>query len=86
MNVRRILTTAAAGSALLAAFAPVAQANDLGGTISDAAQTTAAVGEQAQPIAKGVLGDHVGKKVHAVKGAAKAGGDALKAGNEFLSS
>ncbi|MCX4724700.1 hypothetical protein OG372_20900 [Streptomyces sp. NBC_01020] len=86
MNVRRILTTAAAGSALLAAFAPAAQASSLGGTLSDTAQTTAAVGEQAKPIAKSVVGNNVGKKVHAVKGAAKAGGDALKAGNELLSS
>ncbi|WP_405778190.1 hypothetical protein [Streptomyces sp. NBC_00859] len=85
MNVRRILTTAAAGSAILAAFAPAAQANDLGGTISDTAQTTAAVGEQAKPIAQSVVGNSLGKKVHAVKGAAKAGGDALKAGNELLS-
>ncbi|MCX4549062.1 hypothetical protein OG204_21700 [Streptomyces sp. NBC_01387] len=84
MNVRRILTTAAAGSALLAAFAPAAQAADLGGTLSSTAQTTAAIGEQAKPVAEGVVGDNVGKKVHAVKGAVQAGGDALKAGNELL--
>lgn len=83
MNVRRILTTAAAGSALLAAVAPAAQAAqaDFGTTLSSAAQTAATVGEKTKPVADGL----VGKKVTAAKGVVKGGSDAVKSGRELLS-
>ncbi|MEV6792816.1 hypothetical protein AB0M87_12595 [Streptomyces sp. NPDC051320] len=87
MNVRRILTTAAAASALLAAIAPAAQAaqaSDLGGNLGSTAKTASVVGEHAKPVAEGVVGDKVGEKVHAVKDAARAGSDLLTAGNELM--
>lgn len=82
MNVRRILFTAAAGSALLAAVAPAAQAAqaDFGTTLSSAAQTAAAVGEEAKPVADGALG----KKVGAVKGVVKGGSDVVRHGQDLL--
>ncbi|AXG76493.1 hypothetical protein DVK44_01040 [Streptomyces paludis] len=87
MNVQRILTAAAAGSALLAAIAPVAQAAqqaDLGSTLSGTAQTAAALGTEAKPVVDALAGDKVNKKVGAVKSAVKAGSDAVKAGNDLL--
>ncbi|GAA1149069.1 hypothetical protein GCM10009654_00290 [Streptomyces hebeiensis] len=87
MNLYRILTTAAAGSALLAAVAPsaqAAQALDLGGTLSGTARTAATVGERAKPVAEQLLGDKVQKKVGAVKGVVQAGSDAVKAGNDLV--
>ncbi|MFE3827041.1 hypothetical protein [Streptomyces sp. NPDC059092] len=84
MNVQRILTAAAAGSALLAAVAPSAQAFDLGSTLSGTAKTAAALGQEAKPVVQGVTGDKVGKKVGAVKKAVQAGTDAVQAGNELI--
>ncbi|WP_328537355.1 hypothetical protein [Streptomyces sp. NBC_00344] len=84
MNVRRILTAAAAASALVAAIAPVAQASDLDGTLGRAASTASAVGDQAKPVTDSVVGKKIGTKVRAVKRAASAGGDVLKAGNELV--
>ncbi|MEV7086001.1 hypothetical protein AB0O07_08915 [Streptomyces sp. NPDC093085] len=84
MNVQRILTAAAAGSALLAAVAPSAHALDLGSTLNSTAQTATAVGEQAKPVVQGAVGDKVGKKVGAVKKAVQAGADAVQAGNELI--
>ncbi|MET9480915.1 hypothetical protein [Streptomyces sp. NPDC006638] len=83
MNVRRILTTAAAGSALLAAVAPAAQAAqsaDFGTTLSSAAQTAATVGEKTKPVADGLLG----KKIGAAKGVLKGGSDVVKHGQALL--
>ncbi|MER8069244.1 MULTISPECIES: hypothetical protein [unclassified Streptomyces] len=84
MNAYRFLTAAAAGSALLAAVAPAAQAVEFGSTLSSAAQTAATVGTKAEPVVEGVLGNKVDKKVGAVKGAVKAGADAVKAGNDLI--
>ncbi|MFJ5223308.1 hypothetical protein [Streptomyces sp. NPDC088400] len=88
MNVYRFLTsaaTAAAGTALLAAVAPSAQALEFGNTLSSAAQTAATVAEKAEPVVDGVVGGKVNQKVGAVKGVVKAGADAVKAGNDLLS-
>ncbi|MFI5754762.1 hypothetical protein [Streptomyces sp. NPDC051569] len=84
MNMYRFLTTAAAGSALLAAVAPSAQAFDLGGALSSTAQTAAAAGAQAGPAVDGALGGKARKKVGAVKDAVQAGADAVKAGNDLV--
>ncbi|RDG39623.1 hypothetical protein DVH02_02815 [Streptomyces corynorhini] len=86
MNVQRILTAAAAGSALLAAVAPAALAapGDLGSTLNSTAQTAVAVGTEAKPVLDAVAGDKVNKKVGAVKSAVQAGSDAVKAGNDLL--
>ncbi|MFF5565419.1 hypothetical protein ACFY7Z_09860 [Streptomyces sp. NPDC012623] len=85
--MQRILTAAAAGSALLAAVAPVAQAapGDLGSTLNSTAQTAVAIGTEAKPVIDGVAGNKVNKKVGAVKSAVQAGTDAVKAGNDLLS-
>jgi hypothetical protein len=85
MNVRRILTTAAAGPFLLAAAAPAAHAADLGGALSSTALTASAAGGSAGTATSGVLEQTgVGQKVGAVKKAVKAGADAVSAGNEIV--
>jgi hypothetical protein len=84
MNVQRILTAAAVGSALLAATAPSAQALDLAGTLSGTAQSATALGNEAKPVLDGVAGDKVARKVGAVKKAVQAGTDAVQAGNELI--
>lgn len=87
MNVCRILTAAAAGSFLLAAVAPVAQAADLGSTLTSTAVSAQTAGAQAGTATSGVLGEYgVSKKVGAVKNAVQAGTDAVKAGNELVNS
>lgn len=83
MNVRRILTAAAASTALLAAAAPCAQA-DFGGTLSGTAQAAATTGQKAKAAAQGVVGDKLDKKVGAVKDTVKAGKDAVKAGKDAM--
>jgi hypothetical protein len=86
MNAFRILTTAAAGSFLLAAVAPVAaHAADLGSTLTSAAFSAQAAGEQAGTATSGVL-DETGatKKVSAVRKAVQAGTDAVNAGNQLV--
>ncbi|MFJ2116298.1 MULTISPECIES: hypothetical protein [unclassified Streptomyces] len=88
MNVQRILTAVAAGSALLAAAAPAAQAApafDLGGTLVSTAQTAAAVGSEAAPVLEGVTGGKVARKVGAVKDVVQAGADAAKATHDLVS-
>ncbi|MFD9795527.1 hypothetical protein ACFWXK_31765 [Streptomyces sp. NPDC059070] len=85
MNVCRVLSTAVVGSALVAAMAPAAQALDIGRTLSSAAQTASAAGEQAKPVAEGIVGNHLNKRVKAVGDAVQAGNDAAKAGRELVS-
>ncbi|MDJ0343396.1 hypothetical protein QMK19_19450 [Streptomyces sp. H10-C2] len=85
MNVRRILTVAAASSALLAAAAPGARALDFGGTLSSTAVTAQSASEQAKSTAQGVIGDKLDKKVGSVKDTVKAGQDAMRAGNNLVS-
>jgi hypothetical protein len=89
MNVSRILTTAAAGSFVLAAAAPAAMAAgesaDLGSTLSSTAITASAAGEQAKGATASVLGDYkVGQKVQDVKNVAQAGTDAVNATNDLV--
>lgn len=86
MNAFRFLTTAAAGSILLAATAPVAaQAADLGSTLTSAALTAQTAGAQAGTATSGVLDETgVSQKVGAVKKAVQAGTDAVNAGNELV--
>lgn len=88
MNVRRILSKAAAGSVLLAAATSataVAQAADLGSTLSGTAVTAQAAGEQAGTATQGLLEQSgVSKKVGAVKNAVQAGTDAVNAGNQLV--
>jgi hypothetical protein len=85
MNVRRILSKAAAGSVLLAAASSAtaaAQAADLGSTLSGTAVTAQTVGQQAT---QGIVAQSgVAKKVTAVKKAVQAGTDAVNAGNELV--
>ncbi|WP_433890679.1 hypothetical protein [Streptomyces sp. CA-111067] len=89
MNGSRILTSAAAGTFLLTAAASaapaVAQAADLGSTLSSTAVTAAAAGQQAKGATSSVLGEYkVDQKVGAVKHAVQAGTDAVSAGNELV--
>jgi hypothetical protein len=86
MNAFRILS-AAAGSILLAAGAPVAaHAADLGSALTGAALTATSTGEQAGTATSQVLDETgVTKKVGAVKKAVQAGSDAVSAGNELVS-
>ncbi|WP_329367248.1 hypothetical protein OG896_19885 [Streptomyces sp. NBC_00669] len=86
MNVFRILTTAAAGSFVLAAAsAPVVQAADLSSTLSSTAVTASDTGVQAGSVAGGVVQQSgVGPKVAAVQKAVKAGSDAVSAGNQLV--
>jgi hypothetical protein len=85
MNAFRILTTAAAGSFLLAAAAPAVQAADLGSTLTSTAVTAQAAGEQAGGATSGVLqSSGVGPRVTAVKNAVQAGSDAVSAGNQIV--
>ncbi|MCL2552232.1 MAG: hypothetical protein FWE75_08835 [Actinomycetia bacterium] len=85
MNVCRILTTAAAGSFLVAAAAPTALAADLGGTLTSTAMTAQAAGTSAGGATSGVLDETgVGQKVAAVKNAVQAGTDAVNAGNQLV--
>lgn len=85
MNISRILTTAAAGSFLLALGAPAVQAADLGGTLTSAALTAGAVGEQSAPVVSGLAQQTgVGQKVTAAKDAVKAGSDMVSAGNQLV--
>lgn len=86
MNVFRILTTAAAGSFVLAAAAaPAVQAADLSSTLTSTAVTASDTGAQAGSVASGVVQQSgVGPKVAAVHKAVKAGSDAVSAGNELV--
>jgi hypothetical protein len=85
MSICRILTTAAAGSFLLAAAAPAVQAADLGSTLSSTALTAQAAGQQAGRSTSGVMDQSgVGKKVTAVKRAVRAGTDAVSAGKQLV--
>ncbi|WP_335971466.1 MULTISPECIES: hypothetical protein [Streptomycetaceae] len=85
MNVFRILTTAAAGSFVLAAAAPAVQAADLSSTLASTAVTASDTGAQAGSVASGVIQQSgVGSKVDAVQKAVKAGSDAVTAGNELV--
>jgi hypothetical protein len=89
MNASRILTTAAAGSFLLAAAAPAAMAADesanLGSTLSSTAITASAAGEQAKGATASVLGDYkVDQKVQDVRDVAQAGTDAVTAANDLV--
>jgi hypothetical protein len=88
MNVRRILSKAAAGSVLLVAATSAtaaAQAADLGNTLSGTAVTARTAGEQATTATEGVLEQSgVGQKVTAVRKAVQAGTDAVSAGNELV--
>lgn len=87
MNVRRILSKAAAGSVLLAAATSAtaaAQAAELGSTLSGTAVTAQAAGEQATTATQGVLGQSgVGQKVSAVRKAVQAGSDAVSAATSW---
>jgi hypothetical protein len=86
MSICRILTTAAAGSFLLAAVAPAVQAADLGSTLSGTAVTAQSAGEQAGTAASGAMNrSGVGKKVAAVRKAVQAGSDAVSAGRQLVS-
>jgi hypothetical protein len=88
MNVRRILSKAAAGSVLLAAASSAtatAQAASLGSTLSGTAVTAQAAGEQAGKATQGLLQQSgVAKKVGAVNRAVQAGAAAVSAGNELV--
>ncbi len=85
MNAFRILTTAAAGSFLLAAAAPAVQAADLGSTLTGTAVTAQAAGAQAGGATSGVLqSPGVGPRVTAAKNAVQAGSDAVSAGNQLV--
>jgi len=85
MNVLRILTTAAAGSFLMAAAAPAVQAADLSSALTNTALTASAAGEQAGGATSDVLqSSGVSPKVDAVKDAVQAGSDAVGAGNELV--
>jgi hypothetical protein len=88
MNVRRILSKAAAGSLLLAAATSAtaaAQAADLGSTLGTTAVTAKTAGGQATTATQGVLTQSgVGRKVTAVKKAVQAGSDAVSAGNALV--
>jgi len=85
MNVRRILTTAAASSFLLAVAAPAVQAADLGSTLASTALSAQDAGEQAGTTTTGVMQETgVGQKVTAVKKAVQAGSDAVSAGNQLV--
>ncbi|WP_371657207.1 MULTISPECIES: hypothetical protein [unclassified Streptomyces] len=69
----------------MAAVAPSAQAFDLGRTISSAAQTASVAGQKAKPVAEGIVGPNLNKRVKAVGDAVKAGTDAAKAGHDLVS-
>ncbi|MYS20149.1 hypothetical protein GA0115240_117011 [Streptomyces sp. DvalAA-14] len=85
MSIRRILTTAAAGSFLMAVGAPAVQAADLGSTLASTALTAQTAGEQAGTATSGVMNQTgVAKKVTAVKNAVQAGADAVSAGNQLV--
>lgn len=66
-------------------MAPSAQAFDLGRTMSGAAQTASVAGQRAKPVAEGIGGPHLNKRVKAVGDAVKAGTDAAKAGHGLVS-
>ncbi|MFK8910870.1 hypothetical protein [Streptomyces sp. YS-3] len=66
-------------------MAPSAQALDIGRTISSAAHTATVAGEQAKPVADGVVGHSLNKRVKAIKDAVKAGTDAAEAGHNLVS-
>ncbi|WNI16494.1 hypothetical protein [Actinacidiphila sp. ITFR-21] len=91
MNVCRILTSAAVGSFLLAAAAPLAQAAtpthaaDLGSTLTGTAITASSVGAQAGAAAHNVVNQTgVGQKVTAVDNAVQAGAAAVSAGDHLI--
>lgn len=85
MNVRRFLTTAAAGSFMLAVAAPAVQAADLGSTLTSTALSAQSAGEQAGTATSGVMQESgVGPRVTAVKNAVQAGADAVSAGNQLV--
>ncbi|MFD9486199.1 hypothetical protein ACFWBX_19880 [Streptomyces sp. NPDC059991] len=69
----------------MAAMAPSAQAFDLGRTISSATQTASVAGQRAKPVAEGIAGPNLNKRVKAVGDAVKAGTDAAKARHNQVS-
>ncbi|MFD9565347.1 hypothetical protein [Streptomyces sp. NPDC059994] len=66
-------------------MAPSAQAFDLGRTIGSAAQTASVAGQRAKPVAEGIAGPNLNKRVKAVGDAVKAGTDAAKARHNQVS-
>jgi hypothetical protein len=87
MNALRILTTAAAGSLLLAAAPAAAHAADLKSTLTGAAVSARSAGEQAGTAATGVLAETgASGKIQSVKEAVRAGADAVHAGNDLINS
>ncbi|MFB8025495.1 hypothetical protein [Streptomyces sp. NPDC055990] len=85
MNVRRTLTAAAAGSFLLAAAAPAAQADAFASTLTDTALTTSTVGQQAASAGSAVVQKPaIANRVSAVGDLAEAGEDAVSAGDQLV--
>ncbi|MYV54463.1 hypothetical protein GT042_18525 [Streptomyces sp. SID3212] len=79
MNMRRFLTAAAAGSALLAIVVPAAHAVDLGNTLDGAARAAGAVA--------GEEGEHrpdLGEKVNAAEGMVRGGAAVVKSANDLV--
>lgn len=77
MNVYRVLSTAVAGTALIAAIAPSAQAVDLEGTLDKATHTLPVTDGQDNPTSEGLLRDGLHKGTNLV-------GDTLSKGTGGL--
>jgi hypothetical protein len=84
MNVIRLVTVAAASSALLTAAAPSAHALGLEGPLGTTAKAAGVATKYAVPVAENAVGDKVGEKVGALQNTLKAGTDAVAGVNQLM--
>lgn len=84
MKLIRLLTVAAAGSALVAVAAPSAQALDLGNSLSGGAKSAGMATRNALPVVQGAIGGKVGEKVQDVQKTIQGGSDAVAGVNDLV--
>jgi hypothetical protein len=85
MKVLRIITIAAASSAIIAAVAPSAQAVDLGSALSGTAKSAGTATRNAVPAAQNIIGGKVGEKVQDVQKTIQGGTEAVSGVNDLVS-
>ncbi|MFC1420042.1 hypothetical protein [Streptacidiphilus cavernicola] len=84
MKLIRLVTLAAAGSALVAVAAPAAQAQELSNSVTGAAKTAGMATRNALPVVQGAIGGKVGEKVQDVQKTIQGGSDAIAGVNDLV--
>jgi len=85
MKALRILTIAAASSALISAAAPSAQALDAGMALGGTAKSAGTATRNAVPVVQNAIGGKVGEKVDAVQKTLNGSTEAVSGVNDLVS-